>query len=225
MLSQNPSEQMSDEMQQLVRAIEESKKSQEAAAVKTREEQDLELAMNLSKIDFKESLASYASMNAHSAKSIEPVKGQLRPIVVDGNNVGFAHGNHQSFSARGLQICLEYFIERGHEVVIVATEKRMIAEDREICKRLSDFKCLVWAPKRATNGYSHYDDNFIINYAITKKAIVVSNDRFRDLRTPETEEQIRDRTLSFMFVNDTFLPATDPKGRGDPTTLDEFLRF
>ena len=34
---------------------------------------------------------------------------------------------------------------------------------------------------------------FFLTFANLKKAIVVSNDRFRDLRTPETEEQIRDR--------------------------------
>ena len=93
-----------------------------------------------------------------SVKSIDPVKGQLRLIVVDGNNVGFAHGNHQSFSAKGLKICLDYFLDLGHEVKIFATERWMTEEDRTICDTLCEFQYLHWVPKRSTAGGSHYDD-------------------------------------------------------------------
>ena len=54
---------------------------------------------------------------------------RLRPIVIDGQNVAVAHGKEIArgfdsklrFSARGIQIVVKYFVDRGHkkqEVVV-----------------------------------------------------------------------------------------------------------
>ena len=48
---------------------------------------------------------------------------RLRPILIDGQNVAVAHGKEIArgfdskirFSARGIQIVVKYFVERGHQ--------------------------------------------------------------------------------------------------------------
>merc|ERR1719376_1160264 len=40
-------------------------------------------------------------------------KGERRPIVVDGCNVGFQFARNSGFSAQGLQIVYQYFVDRG----------------------------------------------------------------------------------------------------------------
>ena len=48
---------------------------------------------------------------------------RLRPIVIDGQNVAVAHGKEIArgfdsklrFSARGIQIVVKYFVDRGHK--------------------------------------------------------------------------------------------------------------
>ena len=40
-------------------------------------------------------------------------KGQRRPIVVDGCNVGYQYGRNDQFHAKGLQIVYEYFSNKG----------------------------------------------------------------------------------------------------------------
>jgi len=44
------------------------------------------------------------------------VPGQKRLIVIDGSNVGYSHGLHETFSLHGVCICIEYFTKMGHEV-------------------------------------------------------------------------------------------------------------
>ena len=58
---------------------------------------------------------------------------RLRPIIIDGQNVGMEHGKENSigpvlgstgldwrkkFSARGIELCVEYFKKRGHDQVV-----------------------------------------------------------------------------------------------------------
>lgn len=38
-----------------------------------------------------------------------PQPGSRRPIAIDGNNVAFAHGNHDCYSANGLKIAFQFF--------------------------------------------------------------------------------------------------------------------
>ena len=58
---------------------------------------------------------------------------KLRPIIIDGQNVAIEHGKEvysgkkltynmpagKSFSARGIEICVEYFKNLGHEEIVV----------------------------------------------------------------------------------------------------------
>uniref|UniRef100_A0A674N550 Zinc finger CCCH-type containing 12B n=1 Tax=Takifugu rubripes TaxID=31033 RepID=A0A674N550_TAKRU len=43
----------------------------------------------------------------------------LRPIVIDGSNVAMSHGNKEVFSCRGIQLAVEWFLEKGHKDITV----------------------------------------------------------------------------------------------------------
>ena len=98
-------------------------------------------------------------------------------------------------------------------------------EDVEIPKRLQRDDRLTFTPSRITDegSWDSYDDRNMIEFAATKKGIVVSNDQFRDLldyyaeEKPENyrlhREQIKERTLGFCFMLDDFKPAPDPLGK------------
>ena len=60
--------------------------------------------------------AQAASLPAKQSQGLLVEREQLRPIVIDGSNVAMAHGNEKTFSCRGIEICVNYFRERGHTV-------------------------------------------------------------------------------------------------------------
>ncbi|XP_018540147.1 endoribonuclease ZC3H12A-like [Lates calcarifer] len=43
----------------------------------------------------------------------------LRPIVIDGSNVAMSHGNKEVFSCLGIQLAVNFFLDRGHTEVNV----------------------------------------------------------------------------------------------------------
>uniref|UniRef100_A0A8D3CXA0 Uncharacterized protein n=1 Tax=Scophthalmus maximus TaxID=52904 RepID=A0A8D3CXA0_SCOMX len=43
----------------------------------------------------------------------------LRPVVVDGSNVAMSHGNKEVFSCQGIQLAVDWFLERGHHDITV----------------------------------------------------------------------------------------------------------
>ena len=159
----------------------------------------------------------------------------LRPIVIDGSNVAMHHGNQQIFSCRGIKICVEFFLARGHNDITVfvpmwRSEKprpESPITEQEILEDLARRDILKFTPSR-WSGNRHivcYDDNFIVGLAEKNKGIVVSNDSFRDLhsKNPLWRETIDQRTLGYIFCGDLFMPADDPLGRWGPS-LDDFLR-
>uniref|UniRef100_A0A665VR14 Probable ribonuclease ZC3H12C n=1 Tax=Echeneis naucrates TaxID=173247 RepID=A0A665VR14_ECHNA len=46
-------------------------------------------------------------------------KENLRPVVVDGSNVAMSHGNKEVFSCQGIQLAVDWFLERGHRDITV----------------------------------------------------------------------------------------------------------
>ncbi|XP_061660205.1 probable ribonuclease ZC3H12C isoform X2 [Syngnathoides biaculeatus] len=159
----------------------------------------------------------------------------LRPIVVDGSNVAMSHGNKEVFSCQGIQLAVDWFLERGHHDVTVFVpawrkeQSRPDApiKDQEILRRLEKEKILVFTPSRRVQGRRVvcYDDRFIVKLAYESDGIIVSNDNYRDLSNekPEWKKFIDERLLMYSFVNDKFMPPDDPLGRHGPS-LDNFLR-
>ncbi|XP_005808042.1 probable ribonuclease ZC3H12C [Xiphophorus maculatus] len=159
----------------------------------------------------------------------------LRPIVVDGSNVAMSHGNKEVFSCQGIQLAVDWFVERGHQEITVfvpAWRKEQSRPDapitdQEILRRLEKEKILVFTPSRRVQGRRVvcYDDRFIVKLAYESDGIIVSNDNYRDLANekPEWKKFIDERLLMYSFVNDKFMPPDDPLGRHGPS-LDNFLR-
>ena len=98
-------------------------------------------------------------------------KGKYRPVVIDGCNVGFLHGKNQKFSAKGLIIIYEYFINKGYDdkdiIIIVKHMPRLAEEDAEILKNLKGAGIVHEAPSRFVGNQllRSDDDLFILSMA------------------------------------------------------------
>ncbi|KAE8278272.1 putative ribonuclease ZC3H12C [Larimichthys crocea] len=133
----------------------------------------------------------------------------LRPIVVDGSNVAMSHGNKEVFSCQGIQLAVDWFLERGHHditVFVPAWRKEQSRPDapitdQEILRRLEKEKILVFTPSRRVQGRRVvcYDDRFIVKLAYESDGIIVSNDNYRDLANekPEWKKFIDERLLMY----------------------------
>ncbi|XP_028991946.1 LOW QUALITY PROTEIN: ribonuclease ZC3H12A-like [Betta splendens] len=162
-------------------------------------------------------------------------KENLRPVVLDGSNVAMSHGNKEVFSCQGIQLAVDWFLDRGHRDVTVfvpAWRKEQsrpdaLITDQEVLRRLEKEKILVFTPSRRVQGRRVvcYDDRFIVKLAFESDGIIVSNDNYRDLANekPEWKKFIDERLLMYSFVNDKFMPPDDPLGRHGPS-LENFLR-
>uniref|UniRef100_A0AC11DR38 Zinc finger CCCH-type containing 12B n=1 Tax=Ovis aries TaxID=9940 RepID=A0AC11DR38_SHEEP len=159
----------------------------------------------------------------------------LRPIVIDGSNVAMSHGNKEEFSCRGIQLAVDWFLDKGHKditVFVPAWRKKQSRPDapitdQDILRKLEKEKILVFTPSRRVQGRRVvcYDDRFIVKLAFDSDGIIVSNDNYRDLQVekPEWKKFIEERLLMYSFVNDKFMPPDDPLGRHGPS-LENFLR-
>jgi len=158
--------------------------------------------------------------------------GSPRPIIIDGPNVAFFHGLQKKFSFQGVLICMEYFQKGGHQVTVLlqrVARSKANAADGEIMDMLVSTQNLVFVENvRDTNNRikSPYDDLFTLKLATEEQAIVVSNDKYRDIpeRYPQYADQIRNRVLSFSFSGDIFMVPDDPLGQDGPS-LQQFLHF
>uniref|UniRef100_A0A3Q1HN59 C3H1-type domain-containing protein n=1 Tax=Anabas testudineus TaxID=64144 RepID=A0A3Q1HN59_ANATE len=159
----------------------------------------------------------------------------LRPIVIDGSNVAMSHGNKEVFSCLGIQLAVNFFLDRGHtEVTVFVPSWRkeqprpdVPITDQHILRDLEKRKILVFTPSRRVAGKRVVcnDDCFIVKLAYESDGIIVSNDMYRDLQgeKPEWKRFIEERLLMYSFVNNKFMPPDDPLGRHGPN-LENFLR-
>ncbi|CAL8299083.1 unnamed protein product [Lota lota] len=159
----------------------------------------------------------------------------LRPIVIDGSNVAMSHGNKEVFSCLGIQLAVNFFLERGHSDIIVfvpswrkePSRPDVPISDQHILRDLEKKKIAVFTPSRRVAGKRVvcYDDRFIVKLAYQSTGVIVSNDTYRDLQgeNPEWKRFIEQSLLMYFFVSDKFIVPDDPLGRHGPT-LDNFLR-
>ncbi|KAK9526570.1 hypothetical protein VZT92_015260 [Zoarces viviparus] len=159
----------------------------------------------------------------------------LRPVVIDGSNVAMSHGNKEVFSCLGIQLAVNFFVDRGHSdiTVFVPSWRKeqprpdVPISDQHILRDLERSKILVFTPSRRVAGKRVVcnDDCFIVKLGYESDGIIVSNDMYRDLQgeKPEWKRFIEERLLMYSFVNNKFMPPDDPLGRHGPT-LENFLR-
>jgi len=163
---------------------------------------------------------------------IQAVKDPLfktgkRPIVIDGSNVAVQHsiaiGKGPRFSSHGVKICVDFFVNRGHEVTVFVPQYRTKngqADDRHILTDLYNAGTLAYTPSQC------YDDRYVLQFAQTCGGIVVSNDQYNDIKneSPEMFFIATKRKLSFTWAKNTLMFPPDPMGREGPS-LDTFLKF
>ncbi|CAF0713001.1 unnamed protein product [Brachionus calyciflorus] len=166
------------------------------------------------------------------SKSNAPIKKKdstkLRYIIIDGSNVAREHGKKYGtcFSCKGIKIAVDYFLNRGHtEITALVPRFRRGNSDKECPTRnpeiLDDLE---------KNGYLRYtpsqiyDDRVIIEAAFSLNAVIVSNDKYKDLRKEKHDwkDFIEKNLLEFTVVDDFFIVTDDALGRNGPK-LDEFL--
>uniref|UniRef100_A0A3Q2ZGR7 Zinc finger CCCH-type containing 12A n=2 Tax=Kryptolebias marmoratus TaxID=37003 RepID=A0A3Q2ZGR7_KRYMA len=146
-----------------------------------------------------------------------PVSGEdgdaLRAVVIDGSNVAMSHGNKEVFSCLGIQLAVNFFLNRGHSDVTVFVPSWRKEQprpdvpitDQHILRELEKKKVLVFTPSRRVAGKRVVcnDDCFIVKHAYESDGVVVSNDMYRDLQgvNPDWKRFIEERLLMYSFVN------------------------
>ncbi|XP_035217195.1 probable ribonuclease ZC3H12C isoform X2 [Stegodyphus dumicola] len=161
----------------------------------------------------------------------------LRPVVIDGSNVAREHGKtHNTFSCKGIKICVDYFLNRGHSQVTTfvphyrrhCTSGPISTTDQEILEELYRTQHVVYTPSRRVQGkrMTCYDDRFIVELATMTGGVILSNDNYKDLIgvSDAFKKTIEERLLMFCFVGDILMIPNDPLGRNGPC-LDDFLSF
>ncbi len=156
-LSKDPEQQVSEEMRHLLEAVEESKRNaaraEEEAVLSAQESSLVEMAKDRS---LRMAALSDMMEPVRQGQLLRRLPGQTRPVVIDGNNVGFEHGNHQRFSPRGIVICIQWFVNRGHAVDDITAYCRpnpnLAGKDKKDFDQLVKNKLLRLIPGR------HYDD-------------------------------------------------------------------
>lgn len=162
----------------------------------------------------------------------EPAREDLKPIVIDGSNVAFAHGLKKFFSCRGIAIAVEYFWKLGNRNITVfvphwRTRWHANAREQHFLRQLEDLGLLAFTPSRDILGQriASHEDRFLLHLAEKTGGIIVTNDNLREFVTQSVSwrEIVSQRLLQYTFVGDIFMVADDPLGRHGPP-LEEFLR-
>jgi ribonuclease ZC3H12 len=155
-------------------------------------------------------------------------------VVLDAANVAMYHGKCEKFSTRGIALALEFFEKRGFRAVAVLSDKFVPEKyfDAQSGKWLwrthgregrnkpdNPGQLLSWkdADKVYTTPPGTYDDAFSISFAREKDAIILSNDRYRDIiaQQPDANKQSEYRTwiathvCKYAFIDDTLVPDPD----------------
>ncbi|CAH0714896.1 unnamed protein product, partial [Brenthis ino] len=157
-------------------------------------------------------------------------KTGLRMIVIDGSNVAMQHTKGRIFSVKGLKICIDYFVQRGHVVKAFVPHFRCKygkSTDGRLLDQLERQGLVVYTPSREVQGkmITSYDDRYIVQCAAEFDAVIVSGDNYRDLlnENPRWRHVIENRLLQFTWVGDMIMFPRDPLGRNGPT-LEQFLK-
>lgn len=154
------------------------------------------------------------------------------PVVLDGSNICWRHGQLRGFSLGGALLAFRHFEQRGHNVVIFLPESRVVQVelkgDAESGKQdidTNEMRINIWkreleqlrqVTKLVVTPPGDYDDAYICDYARRHGAIVVSNDAYRDVvyqasadgheKGQRWSEWLTACRMTFTFHGDEFLP-------------------
>lgn len=149
-------------------------------------------------------------------------------IVIDAPNVAMRHANNKKVSVRGIQLAIQYWQKKGHQVIAFIPEHYLhrkapppdkeqtlgeympMADNTELLAQLVDDGSVVLCPPQ------DYDDSYCIEYSKRHGAYIVTNDRYWDHIARQPEDQragvtrwLREHCISFTFAKNEFLPNPD----------------
>jgi hypothetical protein len=177
-------------------------------------------------------------------------KSNLRPIVVDGNDVGLYKSNQ--FNIIRIKQVVSFFEKRGHQIYVILPQRReeeimninpnsntslphqlaahsnsCPSPDQKILMELKQKGYIHYVPSKFLNGRTIIcdDDCIILRTAASKNGIILSNDNFKKfIHQDEFKQLIEQRVLMYSFIDDAFFPVEDPLGRHGPN-FENFIRF
>jgi len=152
----------------------------------------------------------------------------LRDVIIDGANVGRTYGDSE-FSARGIKLAVDLFRSYGYsdsQIVVVLPPHYLSKDPDHVLHDLIRRKIVHKAFEQKINNKNvrFYDDRFVVQLAVIRGGIILSNDYYRDLLKDSGEavcKAIKERLLCYRFVGDNLL-LPNPVGEGG-RSLDEFL--
>ena len=164
---------------------------------------------------------------APSVQPVLPMPGAPPFLfVVDASNVALRHGNKETFSCRGVEICLDYLGRRfpGARVALFLPDYLLDAKKVAAKKKLGgrpaetpdDVVYLQGLQRRGVlfgTPSQDYDDAYQIEYARNHDGVIISNDLFRDavdkqpfMQRAAFRNWLKEHVLSFTFIGDEFCP-------------------
>ncbi|RTG81783.1 ribonuclease ZC3H12 [Schistosoma bovis] len=159
--------------------------------------------------------------NSSKIKSDKSLQPRLRPIIIDGSNVSFAHGKQKEFSVQGIRLALDYFKKRGHKDIVIVVPRHYQGKGGRYFDELEHSGMLTYTPSRTLNQERQavYDDRVILQLAADKNAVIISNDQYRDLMSENAKfrKLIETRLLPYVMSGNTFLLPEDPYGPKGPS--------
>lgn len=116
--------------------------------------------------------SSATSAGTAAATQRDEANDSRRPIVIDGSNLAYCHGNKETFSCLGIRLCVDWFRQRGHRDITVFVPKFRKESprpdnpvtDQDILTELERERMLVYTPSRFVGGKRTvcYDDRYIL---------------------------------------------------------------
>ncbi|CAF3627836.1 unnamed protein product [Rotaria socialis] len=159
----------------------------------------------------------------------QKLKGRnLRDVVIDGANIGRTYGDSE-FSARGIKLAVDLFHSYGYpdSKIVVIVPAHYLSKDKEhIFPNLIQRKIVhkAFQQKIDDKNKRFYDDRLIVDVAVVRKGIILSNDFYRDLLADSGDavrKTIRERLLCYRFIGDNLCLPNPVSEGGLP--LDTFL--
>jgi hypothetical protein len=179
---------------------------------------------------------SIPSNSPQSVRTSVEESGWKPLVVIDGANVAIKAGEAtRSFSVKGIVTAVNYWQSRGHEVVVVVSEKHAKrGEARDPSSYLRGFENrvkgnldaifdLLPSSQICSIPAQNHDDSYMIQVALQEDGIIVSNDMYRDWaenrKNPtRAKKWSRSHVVAFSFVREIYIP--DPNFKVPPKWLE-----
>ncbi|KAL3317428.1 NEDD4 binding protein 1 [Cichlidogyrus casuarinus] len=153
---------------------------------------------------------------------------RLRPIYIDAPDVALHHGNMKELSFRGIELAINFFVNRGHREVIAFLPRTLHHMEYIRFCQLERMGHLRFTPAHVKNGkeIASMIDRIMFEAAKNTGAVVVSNKNFDALSRacPMLSQVIKSRSLPYTIIPDSFIVPDDPFGRLGPS-LDQILKL